>query len=84
MSPTDLFGMGPQTHKTAAREKLLELPDGKGIRYEDAYRECRGLPNRPEAWQASVRDELHRLRDGGYFTEDKTPDGSVFTRTGRN
>ena len=85
MSPADLFGMGPQTHKTAAREKLLEQPVGTSFLCEGAYRLCRGLPNPPMNWKENVRDELYRLRNDGYFADHKNKDGdAVYTRTDRN
>ena len=82
MSPTDLFGEEPPgPHKTEVRKRLMELPEGTKVTYEDAYRICRDIPNRPETWQASIRDELHRLWRGACFTQ--SDDRSVYTRTSR-
>ena len=82
MSPTDLFGEAPPgPHKTTVRERLMELPEGTKVTYEDAYRICRDIPNRPETWQASIRDELHRLWRGACFTQ--SDDRSVYTRTSK-
>lgn len=81
MTQSDLFGSPPPPHKTAVREVLLVLPCGQAIMYQDAYKLTRAIPNKPANWQANVRDELHRLWHGGYFTQSKGMFGAVYTRT---
>jgi hypothetical protein len=81
---TDLFGPVPLPHKTAVRERLLAMPCGDAIvYYHAAYKLCRAIPNRPTNWQANIRDEIHRLRDRGYFTERKDSTGTIYIRTNK-
>jgi hypothetical protein len=83
MTANDLFGSAPQPHKTAVRERLLALPAGTELDYQQAYKLTRAIPNRPANWQANVRDELHRLCHKGHFTQRDTGIGMVYTRTDR-
>jgi hypothetical protein len=84
MKQDDLFGAPPPPpHKTQVRERLLALQRGTEITYEGAYARCRDIRNRPVNWQANIRDELHRLWQGGYFTRSDPP-RTVYTRTDKN